>query len=63
MPVGPSLVETAGSVVGIIGVSWLTFGLVSYNEVLKKQDEFQRLKELQQRQQPPPPSKSSKTRR
>jgi hypothetical protein len=46
-------------VVGIIGVSWLTFGLVSDQEVLKKQDELRR----QRQQPPPPPSKSSTPRR
>ena len=57
----PGFLETAGSIAGILGASYVTFAVVSYNEALQKQ------KDLQSRpppvKAPPPPSKSSSPRK
>ncbi len=56
----PALVETAGWVVGLAGVSWLTFTSVSFLEVKRKYEgddlAATALKELPKR---PPPQKAA----
>jgi hypothetical protein len=54
MPGAPGLVETAGWVAGLAGVSWLTFASVSFLEVKKKYEGT----ELWDPAPLPPPSKA-----
>jgi hypothetical protein len=57
----PGFLETAGSIAGILGASYVTFAVVSYNEALRIQRELQARPPATKA--PPPPSKSSPRKR
>ncbi len=65
MPAGPPLFETVGQVLGLAGVSWLTFNVVSFLEVKKKGDALVAAQQAERAasqagKAPPPPRKPAR---